>query len=298
MEVSSREWAAVASEISGCQQQLSVCERSYGHDAEPYGLYVESDDSRLDRHYLGYRLKQAHYRMLLLIERLGLSLFHADYHAGFSQFNGKLDEVIQTEYDSNQLISNPLNYIEQRFEALTALLRGGTDRELSGLSLLESILQQTPHLLNDFSIDPGSENDVQKALFNIIRSVFPDCKREKSINHIFKTYKSDFGISSIKTLIEIKYADSEAELKNEIDGIYADMRGYSGDHQWKNFFALFYTTKAIAAQSRIDEEFKLANADISWKPIIVHGTGHRRTRGNKPSGAEKQQLGSATDAGR
>jgi len=76
----------------------------------------------------------------------------------------------------------------------------------------------------------------------------------------------------------VKYALDEAELRSELDGIYADINGYSGDPQWSRFFAVFYTASPIAAPERLIEEFKLSRVDVAWTPIIVHGTGTRSPR--------------------
>lgn len=95
--------------------------------------------------------------------------------------------------------------------------------------------------------------------------------------------------------MEVKYALDEAELRQELDGIYADINGYAGDDRWTRFFALFYTATPVAAPERMLEEFKLSRVDVSWTPIIVHGAGDRATRikGSSPSGKARETRGKA-----
>lgn len=275
MRLTAYEWAATAAEIDACRQQLRECERTFGRhgDGEP------TDEFEADCAYLGYRLQQAHYRMLLLIERAGLPLFHADYMAGFSAFIDKLDEVEHDPYDSDTLHSEPLRYINQRLEALSALLRESNDKsDVADLALLERILRTTPHILSDRKVTPTSEAEMRRPVYDVLKVVFPDCRPEVSVPHVFKVYKADYAISSLSAMVEFKFAVDEEELRHQIDGIYADMHGYAGDPQWSRFFAVFYTVDAIVSPERMIEEFKLARTDMSWVPIIVHGPGSRKTR--------------------
>lgn len=213
--------------------------------------------------------------MLILIERVNLPQFLAIFREGFAPFEDKLDQVQHVPQDPETLYSEPLTYLDQGFEALSALMRGVGTREAFKIGLFENILRQTPYILADRKIIPASEKDIRQPIFDLLKTVFPDCRREIPVSHLFKTYKADVGVGSCRALAEFKYALNEQELKSELDGIYSDMKGYGGDPQWTRFFAVFYTAVPIAAPERMLEEFKLARADISWTPIIVHGPGTR-----------------------
>lgn len=268
------EWSAVAAEIDACRQQLRECERTFGYHRDEHG-YDEDEQFEAEKSYLGVRLRQAYLRLLILIERSSLPQFLSAFREGFAQFEGKLDEVKHSPHDPEDLYSEPLIYIDQGFDALSALLRGQGSRDSYKIGLFERILRQTPYILADRGIVPTSEKEVRQPVFDLLKTVFPDCRREIPVSHLFKTYKADVGISSLKALAEFKYAIDEQELKSELDGVYADMNGYAGDPQWVRFFAVFYTATPVAAPERILEEFKLSRADIRWMPIIVHGTGIR-----------------------
>lgn len=250
------------------------------HHADDDGNYHEGEQYESDKSYLGSLIRQANLRMLLLIERVGLPLFRSNYIEAMAPFDGEFDRVGHSPYDPEDLFSEPLMQIDQVFDALSAVVHGSKDKELSGLALFERILRQTPYIVHDRTAHtPMSETEIRKPLFDLLKTVFPDCRREIPVSHIFKVYKADLGVTSLKALAEIKYAVDEKELRAQIGGIYEDVKGYSGDPQWTQFFAVFYTTDPIASPERIEEEFKLSR--IGWVPIVVHGTGTRLSR--KPS---------------
>lgn len=267
-------WSAVAAEIDACRQQLRECERTFGYSQDEHG-YHEDERYESEKSYLGFRLRQAYLRMLILIERAQLPHFLATFRDGFLTFEGKLDHVEHSSHDPEDLYSKPLTFIDQSFDALSAMLRSGSKRDQSNVGLLERVLRQTPYILADRRVVPTSEKDVRQAVFDVLKTIFPDCRREVPVSHLFKIYRADLGVPTLKALVEFKYALDEKELKSELDGVYADMNGYAGDPQWKRFFAVFYTASAVAAPERMLEEFKLSRVDISWTPLIVHGTGTR-----------------------
>ncbi len=281
---------SVSSEIDACRQQLRACERAFRWWLDDKGDYHEDEAFDQEKQYLGHRLKQAHLRMLLLIEAIGLPLFRETYVEGFSEFKDELHHVRHWEEDRDIISSSPLTYIDQAYEALHATLKGDDIYSINQLDLFERTLRQTPYIIADRKITPSSEKDVRQALFDVLKVIFPDCRREIPVSHIFKKYRADLGSGAIKALAEVKYALDETELRSELDGIYADMRGYNGDPQWTRFYALIYTAQPIAAPERILEEFKLSRADMSWTPIIVHGPGTRARRNEKSRAAAKPSI--------
>jgi hypothetical protein len=283
----------VAAEIDACRAQLRECERAFGYTFDDATGYEEDERFSDAKGYLGYRIRQAHLLMLILLERVQLPMVFGDYQQRFAAFSGKLDEVQHSSHDPEDLYSDPLICISQTFEALSAMIRRQPDGDAHWLQLFERILRQTPYILADQNTKPQSEKDVRKPLFDVLKTVFPDVRREIPVSHLFKTYKADLGSRKLKTLVEVKYALDEAELRQELDGIYADINGYSGDDQWTRFFALFYTATPVAAPERLLEEFKLSRVDVSWKPIIVHGTGDRPVRGARGAPALESPRKSA-----
>jgi hypothetical protein len=45
----------------------------------------------------------------------------------------------------------------------------------------------------------------------------------------------DIGVSSLMAAAEVKFVTTKQEAKAALDGIYADMKGYSGRDEWRSF---------------------------------------------------------------
>jgi len=179
-------WSAVAADIDACRVQLRDCERAFTGDE-----YTEQFDSECG--HLGYLLAKAHQRLLLLIELLGLPLFHASYADSFSKFEGKLDDVGHVPESPDDIYSDPLIVICQTFDALKDMAGQAHDSDAVTRDLLERLLRQTPYILADRGIVPTSEAGVRRPLFDVLKTVFPDCRREIPVSHLFKTYKRTWG---------------------------------------------------------------------------------------------------------
>lgn len=268
-------WTEVEARIDVCRQQLRLCERAFVFSPQFEEHDYERSVFEEEKELLGFRVGQAHLTMLILFELLALPLFKRTYESGFSQFKENLTKVEHHHDDPEIIFSPSLTYLSKNFDAVSSMFKDAVDLTEVRMNLLESILRNTPYILSDRNIIPKSESDIRNSLLDFLKIVFPECRRDLPVSHIFKTYKADLGISSLKTLVEVKYALDERELKSELDGIYADMKGYTGDPAWNRFIALFYTAKPIASPERLLEEFKLSRADMSWTPIIVHGPGER-----------------------
>ncbi|MFA1677194.1 hypothetical protein ACDY97_31950 [Rhizobium mongolense] len=266
-------WEIVQASIEACRQQLLQCERTSKMVQDEDGEYYTNEEFEHRAEYLGYLLRKTHVKMQLLIEKTGYVHFLRQYKKGFDAFEN-VTELTPVPEEPDYLISDPLDYIETAFSSLSEIVIGLDDNKLE-LAMVERVLRNAPYIVKDFKADPHSEKDIKATMLKFLQRLFADARHEVKISHVFKTYKADIGIGSLKALIEVKYAQDESELKAELDGIYADMKGYAGDDRWVNFFALIYTTEPIATQERIEAEYALAKVDMSWKPIIVHGTGDR-----------------------
>jgi hypothetical protein len=150
------------------------------------------------------------------------------------------------------------------YDSLVTIAEGGA---VSGLNVSQTILKNTPAIIRAKGIEPSSEAQVRKAVYEILRFAFHDAAREIPVAQVMKTYKPDLGVRSAA---EYKFADTEQEVKKALDEIYADMNGYSGHDDWRTFFAVnLYTTDAIVHQDKLEAGFRGAKADINWTPIIL-----------------------------
>lgn len=117
---------------------------------------------------------------------------------------------------------------------------------------------------------------------------FRDVVVDTPIVKNLKTYRPDIGVRSLMAAAEYKFIDSKAETKVALDGIYADMHGYAGHHEWRSFYAVLYMTKQFYARKEVEVEFDLVRAELSWKPIVVVGSGGRKLRAAAHRGAAGQ----------
>lgn len=77
--------------------------------------------------------------MLILIERAELSQFLTNFRAGFAAYEDKLEVLGHSPHDPEDLYSEPLIFMDQSFDALSAMLRGVGTRDQYELGLLERI---------------------------------------------------------------------------------------------------------------------------------------------------------------
>lgn len=109
--------------------------------------------------------------------------------------------------------------------------------------LLVRMLKQTAHYLHSIGQVPGREKDVQDALQPALRLAFPDVIREPPIPKQTKTYQPDFGIESIETAVEVKYANDPQKAKSAVGELYEDTRGYA-DSEFTLFIGLIYVSES------------------------------------------------------
>jgi len=223
------------------------------------------------------KLKRIYISLSLLLESLGYSEILAEFQNGYSKFAGSLTRTSILPY-VGEWHSEVLGYFWRFHRTLSSLL--GVDVQETDQrkqrALLESILQNTSKIVYDRDIEPSSEAEVRKCVYDILIHVFPDTVREIPIAQVTKTYKPDLGVRSLKTAVEYKYAVDEGEARTFIGGFYEDMRGYGGSEDWQHFYAVLYMTKPFFTLQQIQAEFKIIGADKNWTPILVHGDGRRK----------------------
>ena len=179
---------------------------------------------------------------------------------------------MQIEPGDIQLRSQSLGRVRSYYHSLATMTDSGA---VTGLDVFRTILQNTAAIVRLKAVEPTKEAVVRDAIFEVLRISFHDAVREIPIGQLLKTYKPDLGVRSLMAAAEYKFCSSETELKKSVDEVYADMKGYEGHHEWRNFYAVFYTTAPILHQDRLEKEFVRVKANANWTPIIVVGPGRR-----------------------
>jgi len=246
-----------------------------------YRLFGENDysDEEHDMELLSFesQLERIYISLCLLLESLGYTELLQDFKVGFKKFEGKLTSFSYLPYVGEQH-SDVLGYFWKYHRSVSSLFGVGVKEsdDRKQRAQFESILQNTSKIVYDRGIQPTSEAEVRKCVYDVLIHVFPDTVREIPIIQVTKTYKPDIGVRSLKAAAEYKYAVTEVEAKKIIGGFYEDMRGYAGSEDWKYFYAVVYMTKPFFTLQQIQAEFSHVAADKNWSPVLVHGEGRRK----------------------
>ncbi len=241
-------------------------------------LHSDLDEAKAS---LKWYIRKLYRDVALLAERMAVPL-HAQ------RILTELDEIEQgdlayleaTPYD-DELTSPHLNKIRNYFDSLAVMTQG---TEVTGLDVFRNILESTPAIIRLTNADPKKEADVQREVFKVLQIAFSDAVREIPIGHLMKSYKPDLGVRSLMAAAEYKFAETEAEVRHALDGIYTDMKGYNGHYEWRSFFAVIYTTDTVINPKRLAAEFAGVRADTNWTPIVVVGKGARQGSMKNPAG--------------
>ncbi|EMJ5493719.1 hypothetical protein L5590_001162 [Pseudomonas aeruginosa] len=143
---------------------------------------------------------------------------------------------------------------------------------ITGLQYLETILKNTAVIISRNNLKPKSEVDIYKAVKSTLSIVFASSKHPKS-NFIktAKEYNPDILIPELYAAIEYKYATDEQKLKSTIEQIAADVKGYTGDSDYRVFYAVFYVTEDFWGQQKFSKVWSDQNFPKNWMPIYVVG---------------------------
>lgn len=109
------------------------------------------------------------------------------------------------------------------------------------------------------------EKDVQRVLWTILRSHYPDLVDEEVLGKFgLKHYQDDFGIPSLSTIIEVKVVTSTTDLKNLQEQLMIDAVGYFATMTNYRHLVCFLYNKA---NRLIDQAF--VNALESLGPVAA-----------------------------
>lgn len=222
----------------------------------------------------------------IVLELLDLDATRESFDAEVAAFQGS-DFTTVRYYDEYIGASNVvLDALSRRLERIAPLLEipTGTANERR---VLVRMLKQTAHYLHSISLVPSREKDVQDALQPALRLAFPDVIREPTVPKQTKTYHPDFGIESIETAVEVKYADDPQKAKSEVGELYEDMKGYAGS-EFTLFIGLIYMTAPYLSQEQVDAELKKVSTPKNWRVYLIVGAGKPKDKGGaaKPAKVE------------
>jgi hypothetical protein len=96
------------------------------------------------------------------------------------------------------------------------------------------------------------EREVQDILWLILRSYFPDVVDEDALPKLgHSTYKADFGIGSLKLIIEAKFATSKDDFKKIEKEVQEDCIPYLRDLRYESLIVFIYDDSASVQEHDI-----------------------------------------------
>ncbi|MBX3429978.1 MAG: hypothetical protein KF779_10380 [Hyphomonadaceae bacterium] len=218
---------------------------------------------------LQFKLDRAFREMRMLTDRLGLKSLGAEI-ARYCQETPSFSEVEPFPFSEPGKYAPSLRQARIYFDSLSAMTLG---TRVSGLEVFKTILRNSGAIIAARGLEPKNEKEVEKAIYQVVSWCFHDAVAQMTIPQLVKNYKPEFGVRSLMAAAEYKFATTEQEVKIALDGFYSDMRGYSGSHEWRNFFAVLYTTEPLLHQQKLEAEFAGVGADKNWAAILVTGPG-------------------------
>jgi hypothetical protein len=246
-------------------------------------LTLDVNENAQDEGLVDHRKEELDNTIRGMCIKLSLALTYAEaipivpeFHKTIAEF-GKINNVAYDGY-YGCIYSPQLGILRQYFDAIESAVIGTdalSDITAYELQRLEVILRSTAKIIFDSQTDPHNESVVRQVMFNYLLVCYPDVVREMPIPQVFKSYKADIGIRSLKVAIEYKFADTLDEIKSQIGEIYEDVHGYE-DSDLHRFYAVFYTTQAFATQEQLYAAFDGSKVPKNWVPILITGSGSRR----------------------
>ncbi len=170
-----------------------------------------------------------------------------------------------------------INILSSYFDALKLCFDEGKPQQLI---LLERILKNGGYHVTQYTKRetriPSCEDDVQKAMDEVLKAAFDDYIPKPSIPKEIKGFEPDGSVKSALALIEYKFISSRDELKKAIDEIFADSVGYFSNENWKHFFVVFYLTDHFDRASTIESQIKNSCSHVdNVEVIVITGDGSR-----------------------
>ena len=241
--------------------------------AERRSSDADYDGDHADEHseaeeVLKYYVEKAFRDVGILAERLGLPILRAEIVEKMKSFS----DLVQIEPVPRDVMmfSPPLQAANNFFRSMSVMTEG---REITGLGVFEQILENTGKIIASRNLAPEKETAVSDAVLEVMKFAFPEATKTIDMPKSLKTYKPDIGVRPLMAAAEYKYANTKEKAKNVLDGIYADMHGYSGSSEWRTFYAVIYQTETFYTQKDVEREFQLVRANLNWRPIVVFGKG-------------------------
>ena len=207
-------------------------------------------------------------------EQLNLPLTRESFITEFEKFKGKENSIeLLPWFDSS--FSPVLELLQKYISAIAIDIERKKDdlneikQPEKSKKTIKTFLKNTGFLLNHMKILPKSEHDIHKPIYANLKILFPSTISKYIIHKPNKDYEIDLMITEENIGIELKFAKSEQDVKNQIDELYTDMIGYQENDKKIEFIAMLYMDSQYITQEVVQETLKQNKCAVNWEIIIV-----------------------------
>lgn len=270
-----REEQLLASRIAETLGRATDAERDYvaiiGSSTSEQLEDPDNDELHDAEELLAHRIRTAFRESQMLAERLQMPDFAKEIRKKLKSYSTDA-KLTSLRYHSaaGEQYCPALADAWGFYEPMAAVALGGA---VTGLSVLETILRNTAKIIEQAKLNPDREAKVRNAVLEILKLAFIDARKETAIAKSFKTYCPDIGIPALFAAIEYKYLRTKEDMKNHLDQVFADMHGYGGHPDWRNFYAVLYQQGAFYTQEDVVQFFRESGVSANWTPIVLNGPG-------------------------
>jgi hypothetical protein len=207
-------------------------------------------------------------------EQLGLTSIRESFLKEFEQYNDK-ENVIELLPWFDTAFSPVLTLIRKYVTAIAIDVEQESKTESSihqpekSIDSIRRLLKNSGFLLNYMKITPKSEHEIHKPIFAQLKTLYPSAINKYKIHKPNKDYEIDIMVTEEKVGIELKFAKSEQDVKNQVDELYTDMTGYEENDSVQKYIAVLYMDSQYITEDVVQETLKQNNCPVNWEIILV-----------------------------
>lgn len=264
---------AVRTRIADAQVQANNLDDLLNHPDFAQDISVaETQGGQLE-----HLLIQAYRTMCVYLETAGLPAALADFKEEWKEYKDGLSGLKYWDSEPDFPYSPGITFLRNHLQVFEQI-DNDTTVEQAQVQIIRRVVKNVAHIMAAGTNPPASEPDVQKALHAHLRVGFPDARREASVSQPTKTYKPDIAIDSLRSAVEVKFADSEEKAKTALGGLYEDIKGYAGDPAYTTFTAVIYMDGAYIPQDVVDAELRKVGVSKDWSIYVAVGASKEKVK--------------------
>ncbi len=251
--------------------QYQTIQRSGEHDERD--MFFDEDEF-IANSIIKDSVSKLYLAIISATEQLSLPFIRDSFISEFEKFKEKENKIELLPWFDTSF--SPVTELIQKYVSAIAIDIEQKKDDLKEIkqpeksqSSIRTLLKNAGFLLNHMKINPKSEHEIHKPIFANLKTLYPSTISKYVIHKPNKDYEIDLMINEENIGIELKFAKSEQDVKNQIDELYTDMIGYEETGKEVNFIALLYMDSQYITEDVVQETLKQNVCPVNWEIIIV-----------------------------